>query len=936
MISAISSYKIEEGIELKDLLCSVCKECAEFNIWAVDIYIDPSDISYDCLEVFYKKEQPDLLSINWVLNNLSEESAINGMRENAKSLILNIEEAVSIGAIRMRVPALATNDSNISNLNRNHYKEWANAVFYLATSLVVAHKTGVKVVEIVCGNRVYTDLYGLDQIQSQELYVSKDFENQCQEHVIRALVGAFILAYRVLNQDQWPDVAFAFEIEPDLLALLNNTEDALKLLKKIKSYLTSDEYDLDIAKRLQEEKRSDFKSLKRHFGLNCDFAHLLIQQDREKLEEEGKLFGNLEEIKKHILHFHASDHYQGGHFVDAPIASFHQEYLYRKFINIFQELISGATETSPFFSGAIAIELEGCNDIDLVLQSKVKLEKLLRGAEIHSEQEATLDVANRIAKLKTTSGWGEGINSSILNALEKLDRITKKPKSSEKGNALLTPELLTLYQSFLCTRKYDERTFYANRIARKLFLKLGMPIFVTLFGKLADVEWDRAFHDGYRDHTIHSIYVFLLGLYLYTESEAIFKMLSDNTPEPRERHERPMLGEPNSFWNQWVLATLCHDLGYPFESEDAKIRRDVRHSYNNAVGQFLKKSERILRNIEDGDEDNFCFSEAYDEKTIKSLEKLYYPGNMFYLPKILANYTEEKSEEIDGDRRILTSIYLPEYKWDRECLLPCSHISSLFKKEIRDKIASFTCAKIEKPCNPEQDKGNSKVDTKCDDFMRIFDFFRTVSPDAKKRARFLDHGMMSAVILAQLIELHREWVGFLEDIDQTDKKDLHIVGILQSNRHNYDIDNYQEVLFAIATHNIRRELKDLNPLYEEETSKNQGMQFLTQLDFTQLPSVGKLLILCDSIQEWHRHGFVNPLKSERLALSPRDVNVKKKKDKLVFTFTYIKDNVDGSKKLVEELTNSLERCQFWEWKWAEGEKNSKNTFFEFKAEEEIE
>jgi len=63
----------------------------------------------------------------------------------------------------------------------------------------------------------------------------------------------------------------------------------------------------------------------------------------------------------------------------------------------------------------------------------------------------------------------------------------------------------------------------------------------------------------HRDHYSHSVYVFCLGLAIY-ESNSIYRELYKKYYEINEEHEAAY-----HYLNYWGLASLFHDIGYPFE-----------------------------------------------------------------------------------------------------------------------------------------------------------------------------------------------------------------------------------------------------------------------------------------------------------------------------------------------------------------------------------
>jgi serine/threonine protein kinase len=102
-----------------------------------------------------------------------------------------------------------------------------------------------------------------------------------------------------------------------------------------------------------------------------------------------------------------------------------------------------------------------------------------------------------------------------------------------------------------------------RRLARWLPWYSGLP----------KLEYDHKFHRAYRDHSIHTLQVFLLGLYFY-ETVASLR----NPLDARLEATGCGLSQTEAFLEWWCLSSLWHDLGYLFESEsfitDAQYRSE--------------------------------------------------------------------------------------------------------------------------------------------------------------------------------------------------------------------------------------------------------------------------------------------------------------------------------------------------------------------------
>jgi hypothetical protein len=79
--------------------------------------------------------------------------------------------------------------------------------------------------------------------------------------------------------------------------------------------------------------------------------------------------------------------------------------------------------------------------------------------------------------------------------------------------------------------------------------------------------------DKQRDHYVHSVNVFLLGLSIYSQNENFRKIISQD----HESNKGNMLYEEDieEFLFQWGIASLCHDIGYPIEITYKQLKKFV-------------------------------------------------------------------------------------------------------------------------------------------------------------------------------------------------------------------------------------------------------------------------------------------------------------------------------------------------------------------------
>lgn len=131
-----------------------------------------------------------------------------------------------------------------------------------------------------------------------------------------------------------------------------------------------------------------------------------------------------------------------------------------------------------------------------------------------------------------------GVNRQIVDRLEK-----------ERALGPLTREEIEIA---LGSADNHTRSLTAIKLIQKIWLSdpgLGAPPVVDVVHR---DEQDHVFYPTYRDHVVHSLQVYLLGLDIYY-----------GQPELREILERN--GTPLRFLRRWKVAALAHDHGYSAE-----------------------------------------------------------------------------------------------------------------------------------------------------------------------------------------------------------------------------------------------------------------------------------------------------------------------------------------------------------------------------------
>jgi len=109
-------------------------------------------------------------------------------------------------------------------------------------------------------------------------------------------------------------------------------------------------------------------------------------------------------------------------------------------------------------------------------------------------------------------------------------------------------------------REQKDRIHAAQPLVERIFE--AWPVLGAYpFGEtLAEFEFEGAFYKGHRDHVVHQLRVFLLGLWLWDHCPAI-KAAMAASPEWGATDE-------DTFRHRWTITALFHDVGYVFEAQD--------------------------------------------------------------------------------------------------------------------------------------------------------------------------------------------------------------------------------------------------------------------------------------------------------------------------------------------------------------------------------
>lgn len=130
---------------------------------------------------------------------------------------------------------------------------------------------------------------------------------------------------------------------------------------------------------------------------------------------------------------------------------------------------------------------------------------------------------------------------------------------------------------------FDERVTHAMSLVRDIQRADLAARWLPRFDRLPEHEFRQEFYPAYRDHSVHTLKVWLLGLYLFETVSGLREPLV-SVLRARSASDSDAV---TLFRRWWTPAALWHDAGYPFEAEalatDAEVRLDLLKQVADAL-----------------------------------------------------------------------------------------------------------------------------------------------------------------------------------------------------------------------------------------------------------------------------------------------------------------------------------------------------------------
>jgi len=444
-----------------------------------------------------------------------------------------------------------------------------------------------------------------------------------------------------------------------------------------------------------------------------------------------------------------------------------------------------------------------------------------------------------------------GINHRLYHRLKDKEEFLKEftddrmRTPSEPEREEIRKEL----RRFLSATLTETRSKSSRALIRALWKTDGFLNFIPLIEHLSDLEQDRAFYKYYRDHLNHEVLLFLLGVYIYDNCAAFRTPVDEEIcriyDEKKIRFDKADL--EGEFLFRWKLISTFHDVGYLFEVDPVKDKSTRTFRTKN---QLLKKSFRVV----DEFRKNFLFD--------------YFAQYVTPLVRIGVSVEETESDREQTVRKLTEEI--------GELLVP-------YKGTIKNKESLFKLSTPEGPFRNSFNLISQYVKLDYPGERLVEDYFKLCDTtpvtriesgkEVVKREPFLDHGVMSALVLLKAADIQRHYLWELTQRDFSGtllyeypqlREALEKPVTKASLTAKQFFIRFSHVAGAIALHNISPQLYTREQCAKFDAERGTAMEkafyqpigererYIIGLDENPL---SYLTALADTLQDWDRHSF---------------------------------------------------------------------------------
>ena len=194
---------------------------------------------------------------------------------------------------------------------------------------------------------------------------------------------------------------------------------------------------------------------------------------------------------------------------------------------------------------------------------------------------------NDVLLIHVTSGGGP--------AIERLRNEILLQSLSKNKNGYF--DFIRILTAFFSARTDIRRLIYAQQASEIILNTHDMSELIGIRSIVADLELKRIIaYKKHRDHTAHTLYLYILGIWLYDTIPSILKSFASN---PKLQHYTEWYIS-EIFLLQWLFASLLHDVGYIFSELNENTTGD-RAKIEKLYDFELFRSE-VLKDHDHSDE----------------------------------------------------------------------------------------------------------------------------------------------------------------------------------------------------------------------------------------------------------------------------------------------------------------------------------------------
>jgi hypothetical protein len=438
---------------------------------------------------------------------------------------------------------------------------------------------------------------------------------------------------------------------------------------------------------------------------------------------------------------------------------------------------------------------------------------------LHNVRDASRDALERSGE---SALQPLGVNAELLKFATQKDAVLKEFDGERH-------QVIEELKTFLTTTMTEVRAETARSLLRRLWTRRGTLHYAPFFDCLAKLEHDASFFSDYRDHVNHQILVFLLGTYMYYHDTRLRDALRDEIERTNGEYVVDLPSDDDEFLFRWKMASTFHDVGYMFEVSPTGV--------HGPADALITRSVEFVREWVDG------FLVDY---------LLRFDGDMAAAQATFARVRAD----------------LPPYAApaDVEAIFDLRHSP---RPSPSGRRSVFTTAATLLP----EHLGTELLEP-------YFDLCRNVDP-GEGRARFYDHGIMSAAVLLKTADVQHHHLTALRKLANEGRlaaeptlSEVLLHPTTDLNEARFFV-RFAHAAGAIALHNIYPKL------YVEETCRGHGkldeLFYSGEADprhfrITPDTPLAYMLACTDGLQNWDRHSFRPPsVTAKKTPLSAHEI-----------------------------------------------------------------